>query len=100
MIMFATGISASGFGRFRLLREISAGNFDHLIETACHHSGTTRMCASTKTGVVDANCKVHSVDNLYIASSNVFPTAGWVNPTFTIVALAIRLADHVKKQYV
>ena len=99
MTMFAAGISSSGFGRFRLPGEISDGNFDYLIETACHHSGTTRMSASPKTGVVDANCKVHSVDNLYIASSSVFPTASWVNPTLTIVALAIRLADHVKKQY-
>jgi choline dehydrogenase-like flavoprotein len=48
--------------------------------------------------VVDANCKVHHVDNLYIASSAVFPTSGQANPTLTIVALSLRLADHLAKK--
>jgi choline dehydrogenase-like flavoprotein len=46
---------------------------------------------------VDADCRVHSVSNLYVAGSSVFPTSGMANPTLTIVALAIRLADHIKK---
>lgn len=62
-----------------------------------HHMGTTRMHASPKQGVVDANCCVHGVKNLYIAGSSVFPTCGYVNPTLTIVALACRLADKLKK---
>ena len=64
---------------------------------AKHHSGTTRMNIDPKLGVVDGNAKVHGVANLYIAGSSVFPTSGFSNPTFTIVALAIRLADHIKK---
>jgi choline dehydrogenase-like flavoprotein len=60
-----------------------------------HHIGTTRMSDDPRSGVVDKNCRVHSTDNLYIAGSSVFPTSGWVNPTFTICALAIRLADHL-----
>lgn len=63
---------------------------------ASHHIGTTRMSEDPKTGVVDKNCKVHGVSNLFIAGSAVFPTAGHANPTLTIVALALRLADHIK----
>jgi choline dehydrogenase-like flavoprotein len=61
-----------------------------------HHMGTTRMSSDAKSGVVDANCRVHGVDNLFIASSSVFPTSGFANPTLTILALALRLADHLK----
>jgi nucleoside-diphosphate-sugar epimerase/choline dehydrogenase-like flavoprotein len=61
-----------------------------------HPTGTTRMSKRPEDGVVDTNCKVHGVDGLYIAGSSVFPTAGHANPTLTIVALALRLADHLK----
>jgi choline dehydrogenase-like flavoprotein len=60
-----------------------------------HHMGTTRMHADPRLGVVDRNCRVHGVANLYVAGSSVFPTSGYANPTFTIVALAVRLANHV-----
>ncbi len=63
---------------------------------AHHHMGTTRMSKSVQDGVVDKNCKVHTLDNLYVAGSSVFPTVGFVNPTLTILALANRLADHLK----
>lgn len=62
-----------------------------------HYMGTTRMDASSRTGVVDADCRVHGVSNLYVAGSSVFPTGSYVNPTLTIAALAIRLADHLKR---
>jgi choline dehydrogenase-like flavoprotein len=61
-----------------------------------HHMGTTRMDADPSKGVVDVDCLVHGHPNLYIAGSSVFPTAGYANPTLTIVALALRLADHLK----
>jgi choline dehydrogenase-like flavoprotein len=64
-----------------------------------HHMGTTRMHADPRLGVVDRNCKVHGMHNLHIAGSSVFPTCGNDMPTLTIVALALRLADHVKAQY-
>jgi choline dehydrogenase-like flavoprotein len=64
---------------------------------ASHHLGTTRMSADPKTGVVDVNCRVHGVDNLYIAGSSVFPTAGHANPTLTIAAMSLRLADYLKR---
>lgn len=61
-----------------------------------HHLGTTRMSNDPTRGVVDANLKVHSLDNLYVAGASVFVTAGVSNPTFTIIALSIRLADHLR----
>lgn len=63
-----------------------------------HQIGTTRMSVSEKDGVVDPDCKVHSVGNLYVCSSSVFPTSGQANPTLTIVALAVRLANHLLMQ--
>lgn len=61
-----------------------------------HHIGTTRMADSPHQGVVDKNCKVHGIHNLYIASSSVFPTSSYANPTLTIIAIALRLATHLK----
>ncbi len=61
-----------------------------------HHVGTTRMAASPANGVVDPDCRVFGVDNLYVAGSSVFPTAGYANPTFSLVALAVRLAEHLR----
>jgi choline dehydrogenase-like flavoprotein len=58
--------------------------------------GTTRMGATPRTGVVDPDCRVFGVRNLYIAGSAVFPSAGHANPTLTIVALALRLAEHLR----
>jgi choline dehydrogenase-like flavoprotein len=63
-----------------------------------HHMGTTRMSADPRTGVVDEHCRVHSVDNLYIAGSSVFTTGGYANPTFTLLALALRLADTLRSR--
>jgi choline dehydrogenase-like flavoprotein len=66
------------------------------LEIGNHHMGTTRMAADPADGVVDESCRMHEVDNLYICSSAVFPTSGMANPTLTIVALAHRLADHLR----
>ena len=65
----------------------------------CHHMGTTRMAASPQAGVVDTSCRVHSIANLFIAGASVFPTSGHSNPTFTALALTIRLADHLRKRH-
>ena len=64
-----------------------------------HHLGTTRMHTDPKQGVVDSDCRVHGVSNLFVAGSSVFPTAGSANPTLTIVALAARPADHLKRAH-
>ena len=60
--------------------------------------GTTRMSSCHTTGVVDADCRVHTLDNLYVAGSSVFSTGGWANPTLTLLALAHRLGDHLSNQ--
>ncbi|CAN5222458.1 GMC family oxidoreductase [soil metagenome] len=67
-------------------------------EGTWHHMGTTRMHESTKHGVVDANCKVHGLANLYVVGSSVFPTAGANFPTITIAALTFRLSEHISQQ--
>jgi choline dehydrogenase-like flavoprotein len=64
-----------------------------------HHMGTTRMSADPKLGVVDANSQVHGVPNLYVAGSSIFPTYSASNPTMNLVALTLRLADHLKRQF-
>jgi choline dehydrogenase-like flavoprotein len=72
---------------------------DALLDAAAyggHHSGTARMSATETDGVVDRDCRVHGIDNLYVASSAVTPTSSQANPTLTIIALALRLADHLK----
>ena len=63
---------------------------------AFHHMGTTRMNEDPRKGVVGADCRVHGLNNLYVSGSSVFPTGGCVNPTLTIVALSLRLADHIR----
>jgi choline dehydrogenase-like flavoprotein len=61
-----------------------------------HHLGTTRMADDPAQGVVDRDCQTHGVSGLYAAGGSVFPTSGFANPTLTIVALALRLADHLR----
>ncbi|HYF31986.1 MAG TPA: GMC family oxidoreductase [Chitinophagaceae bacterium] len=61
-----------------------------------HHIGTTRMSESPSDGVVDTNCRVHGLHNLWIAGSSVFPTSGHSNPTLTLLALTYRTVDTIK----
>ena len=63
-----------------------------------HHMGTTRMADDPKQGVTDGDGRVHGLDNLYVAGSSLFPTGGWANPTLTILALALRTAEHIASQ--
>jgi choline dehydrogenase-like flavoprotein len=86
-------LRARGLG----LVEWTADPHTTLVEGSHHHFGTTRMHADPARGVVDPVCNVHSVDNLYIAGTSVFPTYGASNPTLTIIALSIRLADHLRE---
>lgn len=61
-----------------------------------HHLGTTRMSSSPASGVVDERGRAHDLPNLYIAGGSVFPAVGYANPTLTVVALSLRLADDLK----
>jgi hypothetical protein len=93
--LLGTEVGRTGFGRLRYdLSEDGSTWPDDLLGNA-HQMGTTRMHRDPKLGVVNENCRVHSMANLYVAGSSVFPTSGSANPTLTIVALALRLADHI-----
>jgi choline dehydrogenase-like flavoprotein len=65
------------------------GGWQNSFVDIAHHMGTTRMSSSSDQGVVDKNCKVHGIGNLFVSGSSVFATSSYINPTFTIVALAI-----------
>jgi len=101
----AAEIGKSNLGRMQILNPEDDHVWDNpkrISESAYprgafHHMGTTRMHNDPKQGVVDANCRVHGTKNLYIAGSSVFPTSGYENPTLTIVAMAFRLAEHLRK---
>ena len=90
-------LQASGRGRLVYLDAESdrAAGVRASATDGFHHIGTTRMSADASDGVVDHDCRVHGVDNLYIASSSVFRTSGEANPTFLAVCLAVRLARHI-----
>jgi len=95
--LLATELGQSNLGRLRIDPEICSDKWvSSMLAGSYHHMGTTRMHKDFKHGVVDPNCRVHGLSNLYVAGSSVFPTAGHANPTLTIVALALRLADHIK----
>jgi choline dehydrogenase-like flavoprotein len=89
---------AIGLNGARLARQmglmIDAGYFGFF----WHHMGTTRMAHDPDEGVVDSQCRVHGIANLFVAGSSVFPTGGTAPPTLTIVALALRMADHIRAE--
>jgi choline dehydrogenase-like flavoprotein len=68
----------------------------HAIRDVYHMMGTTRMATSIASGVVDVNCEVFGFPGVYVAGASVFPTGSFSNPTLTAIALAIRLAEHLK----
>jgi choline dehydrogenase-like flavoprotein len=87
-------LERSGIGR--LEGQLDVERAKGMFAGCFHHMGTTRMSDDPRHGVVDRDCRVHGLNNLFVGGSSVFPTSGHANPTFTIVALALRLADHLK----
>ncbi len=92
--MFASIVARAGLPTFRSSLLDRPGEPVPLVDMK-HPSGTTRMSSSPRDGVVDEQCRVHGIGNLYVAGTSVFPTVGHANPTLTIVALAARLAHHL-----
>lgn len=90
----AAALSSAGLGRTQINETYLRDDFD-MPQGSYHHIGTTRMADDPRKGVVDRDGRVHGMSNLYVAGSSVFPTAGFANPTMTIVALTLRLADHL-----
>jgi choline dehydrogenase-like flavoprotein len=88
----AASIEDAGLGVVQIQSELRPDPNAH------HHAGTTRMHPEANQGVVDADARVHGTENLYVAGASVFPTAGFANPTLTIVAMAIRLSEHIKER--
>ena len=72
------------------------GVWDQASDGGFHQAGTTRMSSDPSGGVVDPDCRVHGVGNLYVSSSSNFVTSGQANSTFMIVAFALRTADHLR----
>jgi choline dehydrogenase-like flavoprotein len=93
-------VGAAGVARLQLMEHFEDPNdnsWPEFTSGGWHHMGTTRMSDDPNTGVVDADCKMHGIANLFIAGASCFVTAAAPNPTLTIVALSLRLSDHLKK---
>jgi choline dehydrogenase-like flavoprotein len=87
----------SGLGRLEYYAQERPARVDSVLAQATdgfHQCGTTRMGVDPATSIVDAQCRVHGIENLYVLSSSVFPSSGQANPTFLIAAFASRLASH------
>ncbi|MGI9547431.1 MAG: FAD-dependent oxidoreductase [Flavobacteriaceae bacterium] len=94
-------VGLSGVGRVRLdkfLWDEESADMPDILGGGWHHMGTTRMHNNPKNGVVNDNCRVHGISNLFIGGSACFPTAGAPNPTLTLVALTLRLSDYLKSK--
>jgi choline dehydrogenase-like flavoprotein len=96
--LIAQEVGRTAFGRTRIEIDPNPRIPVEGCRGVCHHMGTTRMSDNPSMGVTDGNAKVHHVRNLYIAGSSLFPTCGYANPTLTIVATSLRLADHLKSE--
>ena len=98
MIALGTELGARDLGRLRVEPEFEQPGdaWTTAIVETYHYLGTTRMAVDPSEGVVDTNCRVHGMDNLFVGGGSVFPTGGHVNPTLTITALALRLADYLR----
>jgi choline dehydrogenase-like flavoprotein len=95
--IFREELAAAGIGTFIPVEE-TVGSQPRQFNSPHHFLGTTRMHGNPRNGVVDADCRVHDVPNLFIAGGSIFPTGGFANPTFTVVALALRLATHLQSE--
>ena len=95
--MFGEAFARADLGRVRISDWVRDGGDwpDDMEIAGNHHMGGTRMGDNLSTSVVDGNCKVHGMANLYVAGSSVFATSGQCTPTTTITALALRLGDHL-----
>jgi len=91
--LFALELARSGHGRAQL----QEADESQLLFLMGHHMGTTRMADDPARGVADRNGRVHGMSNLYLAGSSLFVTGGFANPTLTIIALALRQAEHIKR---
>lgn len=96
--LFGQEVGRIGVGRIQAsFRESAPWPEFPELDIGYHHTGTTRMSDNPRSGVIDRNCRVHDSGNVYIAGSSAFPTSGSGSPTMMLTALALRLADHLKR---
>ena len=95
--LLGQAVREAGVGHLELAFPDEPSAWRSATEGGLHHMGATRMHVDPQHGVVDENSRVHGTANLFVAGSSVFPSGGYANPTLTIVALAVRLADHLKR---
>ncbi len=93
----ARALGEAGLGRVKTDFD-PGGGWSDSVEWGYHHCGTTRMSAVPEDGVVDADLRLHGMENLYVVGSSVFPTIGATTPTWPIAALSLRLADHLRER--
>jgi len=99
--IFGAAVGKAGIGRVKMYDFLWKANDSEMLNTlggGWHHMGTTKMHDDPKQGVVDANCKVHGISNLFVAGSGCCTTAGAANPTLNLIALSLRLSDHLKEE--
>ncbi len=94
--LLAADIASQGLGSFDYHPEDVEAESTRYGAYGGHHIGTARMGTDPRYSVVDANCRVHGVRNLYLAGAATFTTSSQANPTLTVVALALRLAAHLR----
>lgn len=97
LLRYGAMLTRMGIGRVFIPTMRTELEWPFWVWPAFHPSGTTRMSDDPRTGVVNRDGRAHDIENLYIAGSSVFPAIGHMNPTMTIVAMAFRLADHLKE---
>jgi choline dehydrogenase-like flavoprotein len=94
-------VGKAGIGRVKVmeyLQDEKDESWPSITGGGWHHMGTTRMSDDPKNGVVDANCKVHTLDNLFVAGASCYATSAAPNPTLTLITLTLRLSDHIKQR--
>ena len=96
--LMAQEFERSGAGRLEYDQETLEEDLMRFGAYGGHHIGTARMGTDRRKSVVDADCRVHSVNNLYVAGSAVFPTSSQANPTLTLIALSLRLGRHLSQR--
>ena len=94
--LYGAALERAGIGRL-LGTDYDAG-LPRLLGGTHHHMGVTRLSADPEAGVVNPQCRVHDTSNLYVAGSAIFPSGGFVNPTLTVVATALRLGAHLRSE--
>jgi choline dehydrogenase-like flavoprotein len=96
--LIAQELERSGAGRLEYERETLEEDLMRFGAYGGHHIGTARMGTDPRTSVVDRDCRVHSVHDLFVAGSAAFATSSQANPTLTLIALSLRLGKHLAQR--